>query len=228
MTTTALMHSTPTRIIKDAPYLTDIAFFHGDEAAHDAIMRSVTAAAHVLIEHPGFIAVNVLRSTDGSRVCLYLQWQDGVSLRTAHAAIAPHLDALQNSGTLQNSAQLRTYTVVYTDDRSADGVSVIAPAYTGAIFINEITTMPATQDRLLDLVIANNERQSFATPGYRSANFHKSDDGARAMNYSLWDTEAHCIDAISRMADMDENLEETVQIANPDFRFYMLVFAAHA
>jgi len=228
MTTTALTHSIPTRIFNDAPYTTDITFFHSDEAEHDDIIRRVTAAAHVLIEHPGFIAVNVLRSTEGSRVCLYLQWHDAVSLHTAHAAVGLHLDALQASGTLQNDARARTYTVVYADDRSADGVSVIAPAYTGAIFINEITTMPAKQDRLLDLVIANNERQSLTTPGYRSANFHKSDDGERAVNYSLWDTEAHCIDAISRMADMDENLDETVQIANPDFRFYTLVFAAHA
>lgn len=106
-------------------------------------------------------------------------------------------------------------------------MTTITPAYTGTIFINEITTLPEKQDRLLELVIANNEQQSLHTPGYRSANFHKSDDGERAVNYSLWDTEADCIAAISTMTDMDENLEETVQIANPDFRFYTLVFAAH-
>ena len=124
---------------------------------------------------------------------------------------------------VSNDPRPRLYTVVYTDDRSPDGVSTISADYTGATFINEITTAPSTQDRLLELVIANNAAQSIDTPGYRSANFHRSADGQRAVNYSLWDTPQHCIDAISRMADMDENLEETVQIAEPDFRFYTLV-----
>lgn len=77
-------------------------------------------------------------------------------------------------------------------------------------------------------MIANNELQSLQTPGYRSANFHQSDDGLHAVNYSLWDSEEQCIAAISAMADMDENLDETVEIASPDFRFYKVVFAAHA
>ncbi len=218
----------PTRIVKDGGYTTEITFFHTDEADQEAVVRQLVQAAEALARQPGMHAVNVLRSNDGSRACTYIQWRGDDALAAAHRAIQPHTERLLAGGALENQPLPRRYEVVYTDDRSVEGVSVIAADYAGAIFINEITTRPATQARLLELVIANNEIQSQHTPGYRSANFHRSDDGERAVNYSLWDSEEHCIEAISRMADMDENLEETVELASPDFRFYTLAFAAHA
>jgi heme-degrading monooxygenase HmoA len=225
---TATTTHVPTRIVRDGTYTTEINFFHTDEAEQDAVVQQIVQAAEVMARQPGMHAVNVLRSIDGSRVCTYIQWQGDESLAAAHRAVQSQTDRLLNSDALLNEPKPRRYRVVYTDDRSDEGVSVISPDYTGAVFINEITTQPPTQERLLELVIANNEIQSLHTHGYRSANFHKSDDGERAVNYSLWDTEAHCIEAISRMADMDENLDETVEIASPDFRFYSLAFAAHA
>ena len=215
----------PTTLIqRDAPYLTTITFLHVEPTEQDAAV-DLAADAATRMTAAGSGVLNVLRSLDGSRVCVYGQWDDETALRAADAAPGvPELHA-RIRGLADNDVRPRRYSVVYADDRSADGVSVISPSYTGAIFLNEITTQPATQARLLELVIANNEKQSLDTPGYRSANFHASTDGQRAVNYSLWDSPEHCIDAISRMADMDENLEETVQIAEPDFRFYALTHA---
>ena len=224
MTSTSL--TGPTTIIQtDAPCLTTITFLHVDPALQNQAVDLAADAATRMAHAAGSGTLHVLRSLEGSRICVYGQWEDRSTLRTADAApgvseLRGHARALSD-----NDARPRLYTVVYADDRSAQGVSVIGPAYTGAIFINEITTRPATQGRLLELVIANNEQQSLSTPGYRSANFHRSTDGERAVNYSLWDSAEHCIDAITRMADMDENLDETVQIAEPDFRFYALAHA---
>jgi heme-degrading monooxygenase HmoA len=217
-----------TLITRDAPHVTAIDFFHVDESAQDRLVEIAIEAAGVLAGAPGGIALNVLRSLEGSRVVTYGQWID-VSALTA-AERRPGFGELveQARRLISNDAKPRLYDVVYTDDRSAEGVSVISSAYTGAIFLNEITTEPATQHRLLELVIANNEIQSQKTPGYRSANFHRSHDGERAVNYSLWDTPEHCVQAISAMADMDENLTETVEIAAPDFRFYAVAHAWHS
>ena len=216
-----------TRIVKGAPYLIEINFFHTDAENQVRMLHEIVEASKRMAEQPGQVAVNTLRSLDGSRVCTYLQWDNQPTLRQAHRVIAESGYQERALTYALNQPLPRVYEIVYTDDRSSDGVSVISPAYEGAIFINEITTQPLTQARLLQLVIANNEIQSMGTSGYRSANFHRSLDGERAVNYSLWDTSEHCIEAISNMADMDENLEETVQIANPDFRFYELVFAVH-
>lgn len=218
-----------TRIVRAAPYDTVLAFLHTETAAdQDAVVRAVTAAARRLAGAPGAIALDVLRSTDGSRVLTYQQWAGPAQRAAAErsAGVAELLGGVRDR--VAGDPTARSYTVVYTDDRSPEGVSVISPAYGGAIFVNEITTEPATQARLLELVVANNEVQSQHTPGYRSANFHRSADGLRAVNYSLWDTEEHCIQAISAMADRDENLDETAAIADPDFRFHTLAHAWHA
>jgi heme-degrading monooxygenase HmoA len=211
-----------TEIRKDAPLATEITFLHCAVEKQDAVVMAAIQYVRQLATQKLFIGSNVLRSTDGSRVMLYSQWSNDQAADAAR-------EALGESGWVglveTDSGGPRLYDVVYADDRSAEGVSVIGPAETDVIFVNEIRTMSERQDRLLELVIANNEESSFSTPGYRSANFHKSRDGERAVNYSLWDTEDHLIDAISDMATVDINLEETIAIANPDFRFYVLVYS---
>ena len=217
-----------TRIEKDARWVTSIEFLHVDPSNQVAAVDLAVDLATVTTSLPGNgpATANVLRSIDGSRVCTYAQWPDQAAWTAAWSADEVGVLAGRIQSIVNNDPRPRLYTVVYADDRSADGVSTVSTDYPGATFINEITTTPNTQDRLLELVIANNAAQSIDTPGYRSANFHKSADGRRAVNYSLWDSVEHCIDAISRMADMDENLEETVEIAEPDFRFYTLAHVA--
>ena len=235
MTTTAATTAAPSRpdvgarptlISRDAGYITVINFLHVDESNQSAVVDLAREAALRMDGATGNIALNVLRSVDGSRVMTYAQWTDRTASLIAEEQAGITVE-VQARSILENDAIPRLYTVVYTDDRSVEGISIISSSYAGAIFVNEITTHPGTQHRLLELVIANNESQSQHTPGYRSANFHRSLDGCRAVNYSLWDTQEHCIQAISAMADMDVNLDETVEIADPDFRFYELVHATH-
>jgi heme-degrading monooxygenase HmoA len=223
-----MTHQNQTLIEKDRNYVTEINFYHMDENDQKRVAAVVTEAAQILTQQVGFIAANVLLSNDRSRICTYLQWSDAQSLSAAQQSVA-HLWTADFEALLENeSGKPRLYEVFYTDDRSDIGVSVISKQYKNTVFINEITTIPgAKQHRLLELVIDNNVNQSFNTPGYRSANFHRSLDGFRAVNYSLWDTEEHLIEAISEMADQDVNLEETIELATPDFRFYTLTFANH-
>jgi heme-degrading monooxygenase HmoA len=226
MTQDALL-SAPTIIEKSSKLTTEITFLHSSDVNIARVSAAALQVGREYSTHPGCVVANVLVSSDATRVCIYSQWDDHAAHAASFPTISSNLAELEREGLLENPIAPRTFSVVYADDRSDFGKSIISSSYRGAIFLNEITTQPATQSRLLELVIANNQIQSIDTPGYRSANFHKSDDGHRAVNYSLWDSEEHCIDAISRMADMDENLDETVEIASPDFRFYSVVFAAH-
>jgi heme-degrading monooxygenase HmoA len=216
-----------TLIEKGKDYVTEINFFHVAEENQQKVAKVLVQASEILCNQKGFIAVNVLSSTEGTRLCTYIQWTSAEELASAKEAIA-HLWQADFKQLLENDGLPRLYEVHYADDRSEQGVSVISEDYKGTIFINEITTIPGPkQYRLLELVVANNEKDSLVTPGYRSANFHRSLDGYRAVNYSLWDTEEHLIEAISAMADEDINLEETLELASPDFRFYNLIFSNH-
>ena len=60
-----------TLIEKNASYLTEITFYHIVEPDQDTAIRAVASAGEILAEQPGAIAVNVLHSTDGSRICRY-------------------------------------------------------------------------------------------------------------------------------------------------------------
>jgi heme-degrading monooxygenase HmoA len=216
------------RIRKKGDYVTEINFLHMNPEQQSQVVEGVQQTARQLAQQPGLVSVSVLRSTDGTRVATYTQWQTADLLQKAHEHVPTALGQGYRSLIEPESGQPRLYDVVYADDRSAEGVTTISYQNMDTIFMNKITTQSATQMRLLELVIANNEEQSFRTPGYRSANFHKSHDGARAVNYSLWDSEQHLIEAITAMADEDVNLDETVEIATPDFRFYTLVYTAQA
>jgi heme-degrading monooxygenase HmoA len=217
-----------TLIKKGQDYVTEINFFHTAEENQQRVAEVLIKAAEILCKQKGFISVNILSSTDGTRLCSYIQWQNSTQLENAKSAIV-HLWNNDFKGLLENNSGFpRLYEIYYADDRSEQGVSVISKEYKGTVFINEITTIPGQkQYRLLELVIANNINDSLVTPGYRSANFHRSLDGHRAVNYSLWDTEDHLIEAISAMAGEDINLEETMELATPDFRFYNLIFSNH-
>lgn len=223
-----MINQKETVIVKDCNYVTEINFFHIDENNQAKAAEIIKTGASELVGKEGFISVNVLTSTDGTRICTYIQWHSEGGLDKAKKSIQ-HLWDNDFKKLLDNESGLpRLYEVYYTDDRSEQGVSIIGPNYKGTVFINEITTIPGTkQYRLLELVIDNNINQSLNTPGYRSANFHRSLDGYRAVNYSLWDSEEHLIQAISEMADQDINLEETMELASPDFRFYNLYYFNH-
>ncbi len=203
----------PTLIEKNITLTTQIGFFHLSDDQHENALQALKKQAEHFVGTSGFVAINLLSSTDHSRICSYIQWQKNHNLPVF---------------TSQFEHNIRTYEVFYTHDRSPEAISVITNDYQGVTFINEISTLPTKQHRLLELVIANNEKISLDFVGYRSANFHRSLDGECAVNYSLWDSEADLITAISSMADEDINLEETIQIASPDFRFYTLAFAAHS
>ncbi|MGL5857811.1 MAG: antibiotic biosynthesis monooxygenase [Angustibacter sp.] len=218
----------PTTLIEQtAAETTTITFLHVQARDQDTVTDLAVQAAQQMDAAPGNVSANVLRSWEGTRVLMYAQWTDSDALRAAERTRSLSRDSARIRTLTLNDVQTRQYSVAYADDRSPRGVSVISPSYPGAIFVNEITTQPESQGRLLELVIANNETQSLHTPGYRSANFHRSTDGERAVNYSLWDTEEHCIQAISAMAEMDDNLEETIRIASPDFRFYRVAHTSH-
>lgn len=52
--------------------------------------------------------------------------------------------------------------------------------------INVFTVEPENQQRLVDMLIEATEQTIKNTPGFISANIHKSEDGVRVTNYAQW------------------------------------------
>ncbi len=54
--------------------------------------------------------------------------------------------------------------------------------------INVFTVKPERQEMLLDLLVKNTDDFISASPGFISANFHKSLDGKNVVNYGQWES----------------------------------------
>lgn len=205
--------------------LTDIAERVVRPADQAAFVAALTAAAAGLRERGGFRACALHASTDGTRVVTYAQWREDGLDAPEPPALAVDLDGLAVA------AERHLHDVAYAHDRSPAGVTAIDPANRHATFINLIHTTPAAQRELLDFVVAN-DRPLGDHPGYRSANFHRSRDGRRVVNYSHWDREQSLLDAVGRLVGADGlTMEQANELAGAaaggrgwtDFRFYRVV-----
>jgi quinol monooxygenase YgiN len=82
-------------IVSGADYATFINTFRCDPSHQDEVVRiNVDIVDKVASTFPGFIAAAVHRSTDGTRVFNYLQWES-----------AEHLAAMQRSSEFQEIAR---------------------------------------------------------------------------------------------------------------------------
>lgn len=149
--------------------------------------RTVTAT------WPGLRSASVHRSTDGARLLVYGQWDSLADLHAAEGAAMFPLRGLAIAG------DPHVVDVVYTDDTTPAGVTAISADNPWATFINVMHTTPDQQGALVDFVVGNDAVTFARHPGYRSANFHRSRDGERVVNYSHWESEAAFLDAINTM-----------------------------
>ena len=91
--------------------------------------------------------------------------------------------------------------------------------------INVFTVDPDHQDQLLDRLIEATEETMQDVPGFISANFHKSLDGERVVNYGQWESRAayeamsdnpeaakHMRSAAELVTDFDAHLYEVEHI----------------
>lgn len=99
-------------------------------------------------------------------------------------------------------------------------MSVITPHSKVCTLINVFTVEPEKQQQLLDELVEATERVMRSVPGFVSANFHKSIDGERVINYAQWESE-EALQAMLRNPEAIEHIMMCQQIAkNVDFHLY--------
>src|SRR5262245_25108783 len=83
--------------------------------------------------------------------------------------------------------------------------------------INVFTVDPENQRRLLDLLATATEETISKMPGFISANFHKSLDGTRVVNYAQWATQ-QSVEAIFTDPAARAHIEEAKKLGVVDYR----------
>ncbi len=89
--------------------------------------------------------------------------------------------------------------------------------------INTFTVEPQQQQRALELLIEIARRLRQAVPGFLSANFHRSLDGTRVVNYAQYANQ-EAVDVV-RVKLLEEMADEPIvvelrSLATPDFCAY--------
>ncbi|GHO76556.1 hypothetical protein KSD_43270 [Ktedonobacter sp. SOSP1-85] len=88
--------------------------------------------------------------------------------------------------------------------------------------INTFTVEPQQQQRALELLIEIARQLRATVPGFLSANFHKSIDGTRVVNYAQYHSQEAVEEVTIKILRDTENpqLAELRKIATPDMRTY--------
>jgi len=96
-----------------------------------------------------------------------------------------------------------------------------------ATLINTFTTTPENQQHILDILLEATEKHIAQLPGFICANFHKTSDGTRIVNYAQWKTKQDHLNMLSDPVAA-RHISELRQLAAVDAHIYEVVrtFAA--
>lgn len=91
-----------------------------------------------------------------------------------------------------------------------------------ATLVNVFTVEPERQQELLDVLIEATEQVISKMPGFISANFHRSLDGTRVVNYAQWRSRDD-LETMLRHPDARPHLEAASAIATAEPHLYDVV-----
>jgi len=169
-------------IAKHNEVITVIIIFVVEPEQQQELVNTITEFVEAEVKHqPGFVSSSIHKSLDGVRVMNYAQWK---SLTDYQAFL--NNPQVQARGTKLSNFHLldsHVYEVTISLPESAD--LTISPGR--LIHLGEFRMKPENQSRLIQLE-RENVTIALEHPDLLSANFHRSLDGTRTMNYGFWQT----------------------------------------
>jgi quinol monooxygenase YgiN len=92
--------------------------------------------------------------------------------------------------------------------------------------INVFTVAPERQEELLQLLISATEETMKHQPGFISASFHKSLDGAYVCNYAQWESK-EAWEKMTQNPEAQVHMRQCQAMASAQFHTYTLVSTHH-
>lgn len=146
-------------------------------------LRHLESLARGAVGWPGFVSWSAFRGVDGTALLSYAQWRTEDELagwsREAVAVLAGVGDA---AGRWRGHA--RAYRIAFAAPEGAK-VEIGSPG-TKAAHTGLFAVAPENQAKLLELARGPAASAAAHTTAMASANFHRSLDGERVVNFGLW------------------------------------------
>ncbi len=167
-------------IAKNNDVITVIVIFAVEPERQQELIDTIVEFLETAVKHqPGFVSASIHKSLDGVRVMNYAQWKS----QEDYEAFANNSEMRLQGAKLSNFHLLdsHVYEVVISKPENAK----LKISKGGLIHLAEFRVKPENQQRLVEL-----ERENVAIglqhPDLLSANFHRSLDGTRTVNYGQW------------------------------------------
>ena len=168
------------KIATNNEVITVIVIFSVKPERQQELIDAISEFLETVKQQPGFVSANIHKSTDGVKVANYAQWQSQ----------ADYQNFIDNAEVQDKAAKLREfnppdihiYEVVISE--SKEGTPKIKQGQYITHFA-EFRMPSENQPRMIELA-KENVVKAMELPGLISANFHRSLDGTRVINYGQW------------------------------------------
>ncbi|WP_013321362.1 antibiotic biosynthesis monooxygenase family protein [Gloeothece verrucosa] len=167
-------------------------------------------------QQPGFVSASIHKSLDGVKVANYAQWKT----REDYQAFLNNTEVQAKAAKLRefNPPDIHIYEVVLS--QSKIGTPTISKGGYIAHFA-QFKLTPDNQPRMLELA-AENIGKAMQLPGLVSANFHRSLDGTRVINYGQW-LNADAIEELKKQPGFASDAPYWEGIADNEHHLYEVV-----
>ena len=134
----------------------------------------------------GFISASLHKSSDGTRLVNYSQWENPEAYQTAINFLTP--DEVKLGEKLLDLGQMNWnfYKIVLSIGRNPSVIAIEDNLPTG---INLLSVQPKNMTKLIELFTEYGNKILRMKSGFISANIHKSLDGKQLINYVQWESQ---------------------------------------
>lgn len=208
-------------IATDNDVITVIIIFSVAPSQQQELLDAITAFLQVVKQQPGFVSASLHKSTDGLKVANYAQWrsQEDYDAFINNAEVQAQSQSVQAFG----PPDLHIYEVVASETKI--GPPKITAGGHLAHFA-EFRMQPENQPRMVDLA-KEHVVPAMNQPGLLSANFHRSLDGTRVINYGQWEN-AEAIEELRKQPGFGSDKPYWDGLAENEFHLYEVVFTEPA
>ncbi|AFY57724.1 hypothetical protein Riv7116_5344 [Rivularia sp. PCC 7116] len=197
--------------------VTVIVIFKVESEKQQELIDTITKFLDTVKQQPGFVSANIHKSLDGVKVANYAQWKTKQDFE----------NFLNNPQVQQQAAKIRehnpdshVYEVVISE--SKEGIPEINQKY--IYHFAEFRMQPENQPRMIELA-KENVVKAMNLPGLVSANFHRSLDGTRVINYGQWSNK-EAIENLKKQPGFGSESPYWEGIAENEHHLYELVLSA--
>lgn len=199
--------------------VTVIILFKVKEGQQIAVIKTVKELFAIARHQPGFVSANLHRSQDGQKVANYAQWETEAALE-AFRTLPETQDLATSLQDLVEETDSHLYEIVASESKVGTPKVGVKQYF---VHFAEFRMPAENQPRMIELA-KEHVGPAMSQEGLMSANFHRSLDGERVINYGQWENE-EAIAKLTQRSGFGKGDGYWTGLAENEYHLYEVVLA---